>query len=98
MSDAKINSISGRNGSDYEQQLSRRTVDATVVGPLSKRQARVTSGGQGKVGSWDAYRTWLTKVQTPAQKRSLPEAALFSWKGYRSWAEKVRRDWDTDPE
>ncbi len=46
------------------------------------------------VGSWDAYKNWLTKVQAPDQQRNLPDVALFSWKGYRSWAEKVRRDWD----
>lgn len=98
MSDAKINSFSGRPGSDYEQQLSRRNGDAAVNAPLAKRPARVPTNGQPKVGSWDAYRNWLTKVQVPSQKRSVPEAALFSWKGYRSWAEKIRRDWDADPD
>jgi hypothetical protein len=50
----------------------------------------------GEVTSWDAYRNWLTKVQAPEQRRSLPDPALFSFKGYRSWAEKIRRDWDQD--
>ena len=52
------------------------------------------SRGGKEVTSWDAYRNWLTKVQAPEQRRSLPDPALFSFKGYRSWAEKVRRDWD----
>ena len=50
----------------------------------------------GEVRSWDAYRNWLTKVQAPEQRRSVPDPALFSFKGYRSWAEKIRRDWETD--
>jgi hypothetical protein len=61
------------------------------------RRAAAPPNGNGKeVTSWDAYRNWLTKVQAPEQKRSLPDPALFSFKGYRSWAEKIRRDWDTE--
>jgi len=58
-------------------------------------RARVKQNGRD-VTSWDAYRNWLTKVQAPEQRRSLPDPALFSFKGYRSWAEKVRRDWETE--
>jgi hypothetical protein len=68
--------------------------DSVVAEPPA---SPVKSGkGKGDVTSWDAYRNWLTKVQAPEQRRSLPDPALFSFKGYRSWAEKVRRDWEPD--
>jgi hypothetical protein len=69
--------------------------DDSVVAEPPRRSA--TAGSKKReVTSWDAYRNWLTKVQAPEQRRSLPDPALFSFKGYRSWAEKVRRDWDHD--
>ena len=90
MSDAKLNGFSSRLATKYEQQLSRNSGNTAVA------EAPSNSGQQ--VGSWDAYKNWLTKVQSPEQKRSLPDPALFSFKGYRSWAEKVRRDWDAGEE
>ena len=91
MSDAKLNGFSSRLASKYEQQLSRSTGNTAVA---ESTPANTTK----EVGSWDAYKNWLTKVQAPDQKRSLPDPALFSFKGYRSWAEKVRRDWESDEE
>ena len=84
--------------SDYKNA---RYADRTSLG-YERRLGRVTGAAGGAkvasmsndVGSWDAYKNWLTKVQAPDQQRNLPDVALFSWKGYRSWAEKVRRDWD----
>ena len=75
-----------------EQQLARGANGTNATKPL-RRDAQ--QNGR-EVTSWDAYRNWLTKVQAPEQKRSLPDPALFSFKGYRSWAEKIRRDWETD--
>ena len=68
------------------------TGDSVVADPPT-RPANAGSKTR-EVTSWDAYRNWLTKVQAPEQRRSLPDPALFSFKGYRSWAEKVRRDWE----
>ena len=92
MSDAKLNGFSSRLATKYEQQLSRNSSGTAVAEPSPAQP------NSSQVGSWDAYKNWLTKVQAPDQKRSLPDPALFSFKGYRSWAEKVRRDWDTDEE
>ena len=91
MSDAKLNGFSSRLASKYEQQLSHSRGNTAVA---ESTPANTTQ----EVGSWDAYKNWLTKVQAPDQKRSLPDPALFSFKGYRSWAEKVRRDWESDEE
>ncbi|MGI9291321.1 MAG: hypothetical protein ACR2QG_08595 [Gammaproteobacteria bacterium] len=71
--------------------------DSVVAEPPSPAAPRPASK-KGDVTNWDAYRNWLTKVQAPEQRRSLPDPALFSFKGYRSWAEKVRRDWEYDDE
>lgn len=91
MSDAKQNGFSSRLATKYEQQLSRNSGNTAVAD-------KPAASGAAQVDSWDAYKNWLTKVQAPEQKRSLPDPALFSFKGYRSWAEKVRRDWDADEE
>jgi hypothetical protein len=83
----------GFNRKKYHEEVA--SGDSAVVEAPPKPN---TSAGRkaGEVTSWDAYRNWLTKVQAPEQRRSLPDPALFSFKGYRSWAEKVRRDWDHD--
>jgi hypothetical protein len=70
--------------------------EGTAVLDAPQRNGTAKNGGE--VNSWDAYKNWLTKVQAPEQKRSLPDPALFSFKGYRSWAEKIRRDWDAGDE
>ena len=99
MSDTKQNRLPERVAAGYEEQLSRVNGQAGVDTPLAGRRSKGLAAGSGRdVSSWDAYRNWLTKVQAPEQRRSLPEAALFSWKGYRSWAEKVRRDWNSEDE
>ena len=87
MSGYKESRYANRTSVGYESRLAR--VGSTAM--------PAKTGAVGKdVGSWDAYKNWLTKVQAPDQHRSVPDVALFSWKGYRSWAEKVRRDWETD--
>ena len=99
MSDVKQNSYPGLATAGYEEKLSRAEADVVVDTPnrgKSSEAATNASGGKREVTSWDAYRNWLTKVQAPEQRRSLPDPALFSWKGYRSWAEKIRRDWDSE--
>jgi len=92
MSDLKTNNFASRLA---EETLSHRGTGSA----LAEANPRNEANPNGKeVTSWDAYRNWLTKVQAPEQRRSLPDPALFSFKGYRSWAEKIRRDWDTEEE
>jgi hypothetical protein len=91
MSGYKESRYANRTSGGYENRLAR------VGSSAAKANTNTNKGVVGKdVGSWDAYKNWLTKVQAPEQQRSLPDVALFSWKGYRSWAEKVRRDWETN--
>jgi hypothetical protein len=49
-----------------------------------------------KVGDWDAYRRWLSRVNLPDKRRTSMDPSLYTWKGYRSWADKVRRDWSSE--
>ena len=91
MSDVKQKSYSRSAVGSYADNQSPGTNSAVAEAP-AKRPAGAR--GKGEVTTWDAYRNWLTKVQAPEQRRSLPDPALFSFKGYRSWAEKVRRDWE----
>jgi len=87
MSNFKDHRYADRTAAGYEGRLAR----------VSGTASNAANGSNGNdVGSLDAYRNWLTKVQAPDQRRALPDEALFSWKGYRSWAEKVRRDWESE--
>jgi hypothetical protein len=49
--------------------------------------------GNGAGAGWDAYRRWLTRVQSPAGRRTPLDPSLYTWKGYRNWSDQVRRDW-----
>ena len=91
MSDTKQNKYSSllANANNLPRTRSAAKYSDAPIGKVSKQ-----SGGE--VRSWDAYRNWLTKVQAPEQRRSVPDPALFSFKGYRSWAEKIRRDWEAE--
>ena len=91
MSDQKQNRYARHLAGEYDSP----GAGAAVADAPAQRPNGAAKGGR-EVGSWDAYRNWLTKVQAPEQRRSLPDPALFSFKGYRSWAEKIRRDWETD--
>jgi len=90
MSDSKQNKY---NSLLVERNLPRPRSAAKYADSPTRHTPQQKSG---EVRSWDAYRNWLTKVQAPEQRRSVPDPALFSFKGYRSWAEKIRRDWETD--
>ena len=94
MSDPK-NGYPNRLTGSYEENLSLGAGSAVAEAPPVRRAAQ-SVGNNREVGSWDAYKNWLTKVQAPEQRRSLPDPALFSFKGYRSWAEKIRRDWEDE--
>jgi hypothetical protein len=96
MSDSKRNGYSSQLAKEYADNQSHGN-DSAVADVPQKPRAQTASERKGsEVTSWDAYRNWLTKVQAPEQRRSLPDPALFSFKGYRSWAEKIRRDWEQD--
>lgn len=90
MSDTKQNKYTSLLA---ERNLPRTRVAAKYADAPARQGVKKKAG---EVRSWDAYRNWLTKVQAPEQRRSVPDPALFSFKGYRSWAEKIRRDWETD--
>ena len=96
MSDSKRNGYSSQLAKEYADNLSSGNASAVAEAPPRSRVQTATERKGREVTSWDAYRNWLTKVQAPEQRRSLPDPALFSFKGYRSWAEKIRRDWEHD--
>ncbi len=45
---------------------------------------------------WDAYRKWLSRVNTQPAQRSPRDASIYSWRGYNNWADKVRQTWTED--
>jgi hypothetical protein len=97
MSDVKTPRHLKQMSGGYEKKLSRvHGQPGHDTALKERRNAGIGNGDSKNVGSWDAYRNWLTKVQAPEKRRTLPDPALFSWKGYRSWAEKIRRNWDEE--
>jgi len=64
--------------------------------PAMLKTGRETAGNANGKGGWDAYRRWLTRVQTPASGRAKLDASLYTWKGYRNWSDQVRRDWNNE--
>jgi hypothetical protein len=43
---------------------------------------------------WDAYRKWLSRVNTKATSERAPlDHSIYSWRGYHTWADKVRQNW-----
>ena len=96
MSDFKTPTYAKQVSDGYEERMTGVGTPAKPLSTPSRKAPRKSApqGNGGDVRSWDAYRNWLTKVQAPNNRRSMPDVALFSWKGYRSWAEKVRRDWE----
>ena len=68
----------------------REAYEATL---RSGRMRNVLSPDGRESGGWDAYRRWLSRVQTNDKRRSPVDPALYTWKGYRNWSDKVRRDW-----
>lgn len=99
MSDLKTRRQPNRLSGAYQEKLSRVNAQSRYDAALHEHRKdglvhKKSEKTGGNVNSWGAYRNWLTKVQAPEKRRSLPDAALLSWKGYRSWAERIRRDWD----
>lgn len=46
---------------------------------------------------WEAYRRWLSRVNSPGTKRrTAPDPSLYSWKGYHNWAEKAKQAFDPE--
>jgi len=45
---------------------------------------------------WEAYRKWLSRVNTQPAQRSPLDASIYSWRGYNDWADKVRQTWTDD--
>lgn len=64
--------------------------------PSLLKPGRVPETNGAGSGGWDAYRRWLTRVQSPDSSRTPLDASLYTWKGYRNWSDQVRRDWKND--
>jgi hypothetical protein len=64
---------------------------------LDDRREKGLVAADGKdVSGWEAYRRWLTRVQTPEKRRAPLDPGLYTWKGYRNWSDKVRREWSPE--
>ena len=46
---------------------------------------------------WDAYRKWLSRVNTKTTNERAPlDHSIYSWRGYQNWADKVRQTWKSE--
>ncbi len=71
----------------------RETNGQPETGNGTTRAAERLSTETRQGNGLEAYRRWLTRVQTPGSRRAPLDVSLYTWKGYRQWSDKVRRDW-----
>ena len=97
MSDIKTPRYLERMTGGYKKKLSRVHRHLSYdTGVRERRNADLGARDGRNVGRWEAYRNWLSRVQAPEKRRTLPDSARFGSKGYRSWVEKIRRNWDEE--
>ena len=93
MSEHKHNSLA----QEYSNGFPNRDVPKRHKSTAKDRHEKGLVSADGKdVSGWEAYRRWLTRVQTPEKKRAPLDPGLYTWKGYRNWSDKVRRDWSPE--
>jgi len=98
MSEHKYNSLAQEYANGFPSRSARENCE-TAIGETAigdRREKGLVSADGKDVSGWEAYRRWLTRVQTPEKKRVPLDPGLYTWKGYRNWSEKVRRDWHSD--
>ncbi len=65
----------------------------------TSRTMNSAAGGDRRISEqqgWEAYRKWLSRVNTQPAQRSALDASIYSWRGYNSWVDKVRQTWKED--
>ncbi len=69
-----------------------------VVGRGSRRAGTspATGAADDAGETWEAYRTWLSRVEAANPRRGPDDRSLYSWQGYQSWARRVRRAMESD--
>jgi hypothetical protein len=51
---------------------------------------------RGKVDGWEAYSSWLNRIQKTGGRHAAITRNLYSWNNYKSWADKVRHSWEDE--
>lgn len=93
--------MSDRKPHQFRPPLYHERSDAQAGdnGNGSRRNGAALSGNdkaKPKEG-WEAYRRWLSRVNSPGTKRrAAPDPSLYSWKGYHNWAEKAKQAFDPE--
>ncbi len=47
-----------------------------------------------KAEGWEAYSSWLNRIQKTGGRHAAITRNLYSWNNYKNWADKVRGNWD----
>ena len=85
-----------RNG-DLSRYFPPRETDDRPEGASDTSRTTERLSSEARQGNGlEAYRRWLTRVQTPGSRRAPLDVSLYTWKGYRQWSDKVRRDWKAE--
>ena len=81
--------------SNYKHNLRARAGASGNSNGNGREKGLVAADGKDVSGG-EAYRRWLTRVQTPEKRRAPLDPGLYTWKGYRNWSDKVRREWQPE--
>jgi len=58
-------------------------------------ERRDSESARGKGEGWEAYSSWLNRVQKNGTGRHAAITRnLYSWNNYKSWADKIRNSWE----
>lgn len=64
--------------------------------PAGERRTDETVAPRGKADGWEAYSSWLSRIQKTGGRHSAITRNLYSWNNYKNWAEKIRNSWEED--
>jgi hypothetical protein len=91
MNEHKYNSLAKEYSNGFPNRNEPKRYKSDVI---DKHENGLVSAYVKDISGWEAYRRWLTRVQTPEKQRTPLDPGLYTWKGYRNWSDHVRREWD----
>jgi len=54
------------------------------------------AAARGKADGWEAYSSWLNRIQKTGGRHAAITRNLYSWNNYKNWADKVRNTWEDE--
>ncbi|HEU4531320.1 MAG TPA: hypothetical protein VFR59_09035 [Steroidobacteraceae bacterium] len=62
--------------------------------PATERRTGDEGTAPRKAEGWEAYSSWLNRIQKTGGRHAAITRNLYSWNNYKNWADKVRGNWE----